>query len=87
MMPRRIELASSQGRSPMIKPPVIVYDLCDTCADGSVGGQVEVDIHDCPVVGKSKRWSMMGVEIVHHSKTQNQPPSGGQAMISPENLS
>jgi hypothetical protein len=46
----------------------------------SVSGQIEVDIHDCPVVAEPRIWSLMDVEIVNRSKIQNQPLSGEQAL-------
>ena len=40
--------------------------------DDSIGGQVEFDVNNFPVVAKSKKLSVMGIEIVHLPRIQNQ---------------
>jgi hypothetical protein len=37
----------------------------------SVGGKVEIDFHNVPVIAEAEKLSIMGVEIVHLDRIQN----------------
>jgi len=53
--------------------------------DDSVGIVVEINVNDIPIVAHAKELSVMGVQIVHHSKTQKHRLSRDHPLNSPKN--
>src|SRR5690606_20302741 len=54
--------------------------------DDATSGQIEVHVDDLPVIAEPEKLSVVGVEIVHLDKIQNQPAPRDQPLKSPKNL-